>query len=451
MPALRAAIALNCSIQPISRFDRKHYFYHDQPSGYQITQYYHPFARNGSIVLTPDDGLPATDGDELVVGIKQIQLEQDTAKTQELEDGTSWIDFTRSGQPLIEIISLPHIHSPEAAAAYLRKVQAILFSVDSVTTGMEFGGLRADVNVSVRKIDGPQGDHSYSGVTGLGQRTEIKNLSSFKAVEDAVKAERDRQISILEAGGQIEGETRGWSVSHPNETRRLRSKEGEVDYRYMPDPDITPLNIDRDLVRHLQRSLPPIPEQLARMLVNDYGLSIVDAKALLALNEGQRLLYFQEVADLLSETLANDSPKYSKIAGNWVLHELGALLSTSDTSWKPDLVPATSLARIIQLQAESKITGTSAKQLLRIVFEGEEASIDEIVTREQLWFDSVSDEELQSLISRIINEHKETVASIQKGNHRKIGFLVGQVMKTGDRSRIDAQKAEAVLRSTILS
>ena len=152
------------------------------------------------------------------------------------------LDFNRVGHPLIEIISLPHLHHPHTAAAYVRKIQQILQSVNAINAGMELGGLRADVNVSVHPRSSPGGAHSYHGVTGLGQRTEIKNLSSFKAVEDAIVAERDRQIRVLENGGRIAGETRGWSLGS-TETRKLRGKEGEVDYRYMPDPDIQPLRI----------------------------------------------------------------------------------------------------------------------------------------------------------------------------------------------------------------
>lgn len=172
-------------------------------------------------------------------------MEQDTAKTILQPPSTHLLDFNRVSHPLIEIISLPHIHHPKTAAAFVRKVQAILKAVGANTTGMELGGLRADVNVSVRRRDGADAARtllSYGGVMGLGQRTEIKNLSSFKAVEDAVTAECHRQIAVLEAGGAVEGETRGWTLGS-TETRRLRSKEGEVDYRYLPDPDLGPVLI----------------------------------------------------------------------------------------------------------------------------------------------------------------------------------------------------------------
>jgi aspartyl-tRNA(Asn)/glutamyl-tRNA(Gln) amidotransferase subunit B len=244
IPALRGALALNCTIQPKSSFDRKHYFYQDQPAGYQITQYYEPFARDGHITLHAHDFPPgAAPADcPITIGIKQVQMEQDTAKTVQQPPSTHLLDFNRVSHPLIEIITLPQIHHPTVAAVCVRKIQTILKTVDACTAGMEMGGLRADVNVSVRERNGqiPRGSHSYHGVTGLGQRTEIKNLASVKAVEDAIIAERGRQIDVLEAGGAIAGETRGWTLGSRT-TKRLRGKEGEIDYRYMPDPDIAPV------------------------------------------------------------------------------------------------------------------------------------------------------------------------------------------------------------------
>ena len=184
---------------------------------------------NGHITLTERDGLT---GGPVSVGIKQIQMEQDTAKSTTQGPSTSLLDFNRVGHPLIEIITLPDIHSPLAASACVRKIQSILQAVNSVTTGMELGGLRADVNVSIAPV----------GSSQLGKRVEIKNLSTFQSVEAAITAEQARQISILDSGGHVDGETRGWSLSS-TETTRLRGKEGEVDYRYMPDPDIPPLTI----------------------------------------------------------------------------------------------------------------------------------------------------------------------------------------------------------------
>jgi aspartyl-tRNA(Asn)/glutamyl-tRNA(Gln) amidotransferase subunit B len=202
-----------------------------------------PLAKDGCITLFDYDGIATEDGPSISIGIKQLQLEQDTAKSIQQPPDTTLLDFNRVGHPLIEIITLPQIHHPQTAAACVRKIQSILQTVNAATTGMELGGLRADVNVSVRRKDAEEGTHSYHGVTGLGQRTEIKNLSSFKAVEDAIIAERDRQINVLVDGGLIEGETRSWTLGS-TETKKLRGKEGEVDYRYMPDPDLLPIYID---------------------------------------------------------------------------------------------------------------------------------------------------------------------------------------------------------------
>lgn len=207
-----------------------------------------PFARDGSITLYPHDfpaGACPNDG-PVTIGIKQVQMEQDTAKTVQQPPSTHLLDFNRVSHPLIEIITLPQIHDPTTAAVCVRKIQAILKAVNAVTAGMEMGGLRADVNVSIRERHGHSTDQSqsYAGVTGLGQRTEIKNLASVKAIEDAIIAERDRQIDLLENGGMVEGETRGWTLGSKT-TRRLRGKEGEIDYRYMPDPDIAPVIVGK--------------------------------------------------------------------------------------------------------------------------------------------------------------------------------------------------------------
>jgi aspartyl-tRNA(Asn)/glutamyl-tRNA(Gln) amidotransferase subunit B len=471
IPALRAAIALKCSIQHVSRFDRKHYFYHDQPAGYQITQYYEPFAKDGSITLTAHDGLGADDGEHVTIGIKQIQMEQDTAKSQEQDDEIILLDFNRVGHPLIEIISLPQIHSPETAAAYVRKVQAMLFSVDAVTTGMEMGGLRADVNVSVRRKHAGPGKHAYSGISGLGQRTEIKNLSTLKGVEDAIKAERDRQIDVLEAGGVVEGETRGWSLARPTETRRLRGKEGEVDYRYMPDPDIPPLIIADEIVNHLNRTLPKLPDELLVMLTDpeQYGLSVTDAKIILSIDNGERLDYFQDVVDALrlrryfqkihdalqQRLDERESEKIDeslgRVAGNWVLHELGALLTTSELAWADNKVTSGVLADILDQLIHNKITGSTAKQILKLVFEGDKRSVDRIITEDGLAFRPLSDEEYEGLAKEVMEGSPDVVEQIRdKGRTGKLMFLVGQMMRQGEEGRVEAQKAEKMLRQLVI-
>ena len=321
LPALRAALALECVVQPVSSFDRKHYIYPDQPAGYQLTQFYAPLARDGRVRIYPHDGLAPADGPYVNVTIQQIQLEQDTAKTTRGDGGgstsddggaTTLLDFNRAGSALIEIITRPQIHHPATAAACVRKIQRTLEAVGALATGMERGGLRADVNVSVRPRPSPG-----AASQPLGQRTEIKNLSSFKAVEAAVVAERDRQIRVLEGGGRIDGETRGWTLGG-TETRKLRGKEGAVDYRYMPDPDVPPLRIDPAVVEHLREHLPALPDQQIRALGERFGIQERDASILVHLDDGKRLDYFYEIIEALTphgeKAVADD---IGRLVFNW--------------------------------------------------------------------------------------------------------------------------------------
>lgn len=455
LPALRAALALNCEIQPVSRFDRKHYFYQDQPAGYQITQYYEPFAKNGFVYLYDYDGIAPEDGKSVRIDIKQIQLEQDTAKSQEYSPSTHLLDFNRVSHPLIEIITLPQIHSPATAAACVRKIQAILQSACAVTTGMELGGLRADVNVSVRRRGEGPGSHQYHGIGGLGQRTEIKNLSSFKAVEDAITAEMNRQIAVLESGGVIEGETRGWTIG-TTETRKLRGKEGEVDYRYMPDPDLGPLIINEELVRSLKESLPSLPDELVSMLTGPtYGLSIEDAKPLIELDDGARLEYYQDVVDSLTDLQKDQDQKalesLGRTAGNWVLHELGALLTKADLPWDSERVPSQTLAELIDQLLRKRITRASAKLVLEMIFAGDKRPVKQILEEESLILRPYSREEYIALAEAAISKNPQMVAQIREKNQLgKLGWFVGQMMREGEKGRVEAQKAEEVLRELIL-
>ncbi|KAF3059872.1 Glutamyl-tRNA(Gln) amidotransferase subunit B, mitochondrial [Daldinia childiae] len=462
IPALRAALALDCNIQNVSRFDRKHYFHWDQPSGYQITQYYEPFARDGKILLQARDGIATEDGDGVLVGIKQIQMEQDTAKTLAQPGEVHWIDFNRVGMPLIEIITLPDIHHPATAAALVRKVQALLNAADSCVSGMEAGGLRADVNVSVRRSDDPSAP--------LGQRTEIKNLSSFKAVEDAIIAERDRQISVLESGGKIESETRGWSIGS-TETRRLRGKEGEVDYRYMPDPDLAPVIIGNDLVNHLREGMGELPDAEVDELIQRFQLTPKDALSMVVLDGGNRVEYFWNVVDLLTKRFGPDaaSPKYLsgyQLAANWILHELGRLTSGRSEDDAQDLgftkdgqcdrVPARHLADILLYLYQRKITAKVAKELLWAVFRrrvpDEYATINAVLDEENLWFDELNEDEYIQLALNAAEGQDEVVKQFidyKQYPQGKLMFLVGRMIWLGAEERIDPKEAERVMKRVL--
>ncbi|KAF1848229.1 uncharacterized protein K460DRAFT_364205 [Cucurbitaria berberidis CBS 394.84] len=457
IPALRAAIAFQCQIQRKSSFDRKHYFYQDQPSGYQITQYYEPFATDGKLTLYPHDFPPgaAPESGPFDIGIKQIQMEQDTAKTIQQPPSTHLLDFNRVSHPLIEIITLPQIHDPVVAAVVVRKIQTILKSINACTAGMELGGLRADINVSVRERNGQQSDavHSYHGVTGLGQRTEIKNLASVKAVEDAIVAERDRQIEILENGGVIEGETRGWTLGSKS-TKRLRGKEGEIDYRYMPDPDIPPVIIGQDLVDHLKETLPKLPDRNVETLVLEYGLTTKDALTLLFLDDGERLDYFIQVMEPLVEETSlqeeEDIPKSTlgKMAGNWVLMELGSLLK--DEPWDANRVPYKFLASIISHVRRKQITSRSGKRILAMKFEGDERPVEDIVDQESLHLRPLSREEYVALAQSLLDEKPNMVKDIiEKGQSKKIKWFVGQMMARGAAGSVEADTAEETLKEQL--
>lgn len=414
-----------------------------------------PFAKRGHVDLFDYDGIAAEDGDKVRIDIKQIQLEQDTAKSTEYPPSTQLIDFNRVSQPLIEVITMPQIHTPATAAACVRKIQAILQSCSAVTTGMELGGLRADVNVSVRQRDEAPGSYQYDGIRGLGQRTEIKNLSSFKAVEDAIIAEKNRQIGILESGGAVEGETRGWTIGS-TETRKLRDKEGAVDYRYMPDPDIPPLIIGSDVLTALNDTLPTSPDKLVELLLSpEYGLPIEDAKPLIELEDGARLEYYQDVVDIVRGLQQDEDPKtiadLGRTVGNWVLHELGGLLTKEEIGWEPELVPAQTLAEIIDQLQRKRITGPTAKVVLAMVFNGDKRPIPQLLEEENLLLRPLSREEYIALAESAIGLNPQMVEQIRSKNQLgKLGWFVGQMMRMGEKGRVEAQKANEVLRELIL-
>lgn len=414
-----------------------------------------PFAKRGHVDLFDYDGIAAEDGDKVRIDIKQIQLEQDTAKSTEYPPSTQLIDFNRVSQPLIEVITMPQIHTPATAAACVRKIQAILQSCSAVTTGMELGGLRADVNVSVRQRNEAPGSYQYDGIRGLGQRTEIKNLSSFKAVEDAIIAEKNRQIGILESGGVVEGETRGWTIGS-TETRKLRDKEGAVDYRYMPDPDIPPLVIGSDVLTALHETLPTSPDKLVELLLSpEYGLPIEDAKPLIELEDGARLEYYQDVVDIVRGLQQDQDPKTTtdlgRMVGNWVLHELGGLLTKEEIEWRPELVPAQTLAEIIDQLQRKRITGPTAKVVFAMVFNGDKRPIPQLLEEENLLLRPLSREEYIALAESAINLNPQMVEQIRSKNQLgKLGWFVGQMMRMGEKGRVEAQKANEVLRELIL-
>jgi aspartyl-tRNA(Asn)/glutamyl-tRNA(Gln) amidotransferase subunit B len=427
-----------------------------------------PFARNGTLTLTLEDGIDPNDIPEpkgsaentsLTIGIKQIQMEQDTAKTAHQPPSTYLLDFNRVSHPLIEIITLPHIHSPATAAATVRKIQSLLRSVDSCVAGMEMGGLRADVNVSVRQRGSTGDNNEYAGVTGLGTRTEIKNLSSFKAVEDAVAAERDRQIRLLEAGGVVEGETRGWTIGS-TETTRLRSKEGEVDYRYMPDPDLPPVLISNELVEHLRKTLPELPDSTVLRTLDDFGLSMKDAKTLFSLDDGERLEYCAETIELVQAKLSaqpsNDGQnqdKVGKLVANWVLHEIGGLLASDGREWSDLTITTEELASLLANLMSKQITARVGKQILQQLYEedsDDRISVDARIDEGNLRLRPISREEYIELAQSIMDENPNMVSAVRdKGQKGKTMWFVGQMVRRAEEGTVEAEKAKEIIEELL--
>ena len=307
---------------------------------------------------------------------------------------------------------------------------------------------------------GEEGDGGeYAGVKGLGQRTEIKNLSSFKAVEDAIIAERDRQIEVLEAGGMIEGETRGWTIGS-TETRRLRGKEGEVDYRYMPDADLGPVIIGDDLLQYLEATMGILPDEEIEILVEEFGITKKDALSLVALNDGGRVEYFRNVVDhLLYLNPQQDLKATGKLAGNWVLHEMGGLVADAaeddnalQMSSEGDcIIPHRKLADLIHHLDNNRLTGKSAKKLLTSLFEmgttDEQMEVKQMIDTEGLWFRPLSSQEYEELAKSILD--MQVVEEILGGKVGKVNFLLGKMMRADGEGRVDAKEATTVLRRVI--
>lgn len=434
------------------------------------------------MTLTPSyDGVPHA----TAIGIKQIQMEQDTAKTVLQPPHTHLVDFNRVSHPLIEIITLPHIHDPNTAAAFVRRVQRTLKAVGACETGMEMGGLRVDVNVSVKEKtaeDRGQARFSYAGVTGLGQRTEIKNLSSLTGISTAIALERDRQISILTAGGTIEGETRGWTLGATS-THRIRGKEGEVDYRYMPDPDLAPLLISSDLLSRLSDTLPEVPEATIERLVTDWGVNGKDARTLVDLDDGDRCELFFDVGEtILLRTGGDDKTKHKigKMTANWVIHELGALLAVSEKSFSASLLSPDQLASTLMLLDRQEITLPTAKRLLKVIVDEELPSasnstdrIEAYIDAQNLRLQAMTDEDYLRLAEKLVQDNakmadqarseallrshdnaSESEGDRHGGRKKKLGsgkmmWFVGQMVRHGEAGRVQPERAEYAVKRTL--
>jgi len=395
--AIRSGLGLKAQINRKCVFDRKNYFYPDLPQGYQISQYKSPIVGEGEVVLDMPDGETVT------VGIERLHLEQDAGKLlHDRHPGMSAIDLNRSGVALMEIVSKPDLRSAEEAKAYVAKLRTILRYLGTCDGDMEKGNLRADVNVSVRKPG-----------AALGTRCEVKNVNSFRFIGQAIEFEARRQIAILEDGGKVEQETRLFDALK-GETRSMRNKEEAHDYRYFPDPDLVPLELDETYIEDLRAHLPELPDEKRARFARDYGLAASDAGILVA--ERATAEYFEAVA----------RGRDAKTAANWVINELAGRLNREGKEISSSPVSAEQLASILDLIAAGTISGKIAKDLFDITWNegGDPAEIVRARAMTQMTDASA----IEKLVDEIIAANPDKVKQA-KAKPAMLGWFVGQVMK----------------------
>ena len=409
--AVRTGLAINARINKWSRFDRKNYFYADLPQGYQISQLYHPLVGEGEIEIAPDEkNADATK----VIGIERIHVEQDAGKLMHDQHPTmSYVDLNRSGVALMEIVSRPDMRSPAEAGAYLRKLRTILRYVGSCDGNMEEGSMRADVNVSVRK---PGAE--------FGTRTETKNVNSVRFVMAVVEQEARRQVELIEDGGRVVQETRLYDPDR-NETRSMRSKEDAHDYRYFPDPDLLPLELDDAFIAECRASLPELPDAKRTRYEQSLGLSPYNADILTA--EAETARWFEA---LLAESAARQGKgeaDVAKQAANWLTSELFGALNRLGRDLEDSPVNPGQAAELLALVADGTISGSIAKQVFEKMLEtGDGAGA--IVEREGLKQTSDTGA-IEAVVDKVLADNADKVEQYRGGKEALFGFFVGQTMK----------------------
>jgi len=412
--AVRTGLGLQAEINLFSAFDRKNYFYPDLPQGYQISQLYHPIVGEGEVIVDMAPGVARR------VRIERIHIEQDAGKSiHDMDPNMSFVDLNRTGVALMEIVSRPDIRGPEEAAAYIVKLRQILRYLGTCDGNMQNGNLRADVNVSICQ-PGQYEKYLESGdFSHLGTRCEIKNMNSMRFIQQAIDVEARRQIAIVESGGSVEQETRLYDPDK-GETRSMRSKEEAHDYRYFPDPDLLPLEIEQDWVDEIAANLPELPDQKKARFVTDFSLSEYDANVLTA--ELDSAGYFEEVA----------KGRDGKLAANWVINELFGRLKKDDCDISESPVTPAQLGGIIDLISKGEISGKIAKDVFEIVYSegGEPAQIVDSRGLKQVTDTGA----IEAAVDQVIADNPAQVEKA-KANPKLAGWFVGQVMKaTGGKA-----------------
>jgi len=406
--AVKTGLGLKAKINNRSVFDRKNYFYPDLPQGYQISQFKDPIVGEGEILLDMKDG------ETIRVGIERLHLEQDAGKSlHDQHPDMSFVDLNRSGTALMEIVSKPHMRSSEEAAAFLKKLRAIVRYLGTCDGNMDEGSMRADVNVSVCKPGGYEKFRETGSFKHLGTRCEIKNVNSMRFVQMAVEYEARRQVEIIEGGGTIQQETRLYD-SKLNETRSMRSKEEAHDYRYFPDPDLLPLEIEQAWIDRIKASLPELPDEKKARFIKDFGISAYDAGVLVA--EKELSDFYEEMARGVD----------AKAAANWLNNEVLGRLNRDGLSITQSPVSAAANNAIIRMIGDNTISGKLAKDLLDIVWsEGG----DPVQVVEQRGMKQVTDTSaIEKAVEAVIAANPDKVEEI-KAKPKLAGWFVGQVMK----------------------
>ena len=396
--AIKSGIALNAEINKYSVFDRKNYFYADLPQGYQISQYKYPIVGEGSLKITD------ANGEDKVIGIERIHLEQDAGKSlHDQHPSKSFIDLNRTGVALMEIVSKPDLRSPEEAASYVKKIRTVLRYIETCDGNMEQGSLRADCNVSVRK---PNGD--------LGTRCEIKNLNSIKFISQAIQYEAERQVELLENGGVIDQETRLFDTS-TGETRSMRSKEDAHDYRYFPDPDLLPLELSDSQISEIRSDMPELPDQLVERLISEYGITKYDANVIA--EEKEYVHYYENSA----------KNRDGKLVVNWMTSELFGLLKKNNVQFNQNPISPNYLNELVELIENKTISGKIAKDVFEIMFATSKSP--KMIVKEKGLEQVTDDSAIEVFVDQVVNENKDKVKEYLSGKDKLFGFFVGQVMK----------------------
>ena len=396
--AIKSGIALNAKINKYSVFDRKNYFYADLPQGYQISQYKYPIVGEGSLKITD------INGEDKVIGIERIHLEQDAGKSlHDQHPSKSFIDLNRTGVALMEIVSKPDLRSPEEAASYVKKIRTVLRYIETCDGNMEQGSLRADCNVSVRKPNG-----------NLGTRCEIKNLNSIKFISQAIQYEAERQVEILENGGVIDQETRLFDTS-TGETRSMRSKEDAHDYRYFPDPDLLPLELSDSQISEIRSDMPELPDQLVERLISEYGITKYDANVIA--EEKEYVHYYENSA----------KNRDGKLVVNWMTSELFGLLKKNNVQFNQNPISPNYLNELVELIENKTISGKIAKDVFEIMFATSKSP--KMIVKEKGLEQVTDDSAIEVFVDQVVNENKDKVKEYLSGKDKLFGFFVGQVMK----------------------